>query len=243
MRRWNDVKDIVPFIKEELTNPETWRIFEKSCNPLYELAIFKDTTFEDPTGIVHEGCFVQQGNKNVKYYFMERTWNEQFRYRHYVDATPVWHSWLDITHLISRKTADEVYAYFREEEKLHEREMFNKLSIVVHSSKNRPIMERMLSSDIENRCVFKRPEMECREFDKYVEETVKGLIDGTITPFDERWIDLLIGELQPEKDRVFGALRNKGHVIYEITGRDEEKNKYRGISLDGINVTGWQHCN
>lgn len=243
MKRWNEVNGIVPLIKRELTNPEIWRVFEKTYDPRYELAIFRDTTFEDPTGVVHEGCLVQQGNKNVRYYFMERTWHERFRYRHFVDATPVWHSWLEITHLISRKPAEEIQTYFREEEILREREMFNKLTIVVHPSKNRPVMERMLSSDIENRCVFKRPELECKEFDRYVEETVKGLVDGTITPFDERWVDLLIGELQPEKERVFGALRNKGHVIYEITGKDKEKNTYKGISLDGINVTGWQSCN
>lgn len=242
MKRWNEVKDIVPFIETELTNPEIWRLFEKSCNLRYELAIFRDTTFEDQSGIVHEGCLVQQGSKNIRYYFMERTWREQFRYRHYVDATPVWHNWLDITHLISKKTSEEVWAYFRGEENLRKREMFNKLSIVVHPSKNRPVMERMMSSDVENRCVFKRPELECKEFDNYVEETVKGLVDGTITPFDERWVDLLIGELQPEKERVFGALRNKGHIIYEIIGKDKEKNEYKGISLDGINVTGWQSC-
>lgn len=240
MRRWNEVSGITPLIRETLSDKEVWELFEKSCDPIYTIAIFRDTTFEGSDGVIHEGCLVQQDYRNVRYFFMERTWKEVSRYRHYVDAVLVWHRWLDISHLIPNKTSMDVQSYVREENQIHDRELFNKMTIVVHADKGRPPIERMMSTDVDNHCVFKRPEMECIEFDRYIEETVRGLVDGTITPFDERWVELLIGELQPEKERVFGALRNKGHIIYEIRGEDESKNQYKGISLDGINVTGWQ---
>ncbi|MCM1220949.1 MAG: hypothetical protein NC548_41330 [Lachnospiraceae bacterium] len=242
MRRWNEVCGITPIIGDVLTPTEVWDLFDKSCDPRYSVAVFKDTTFETPDGQIHEGCLVQRGRYDIQYLFMERTWKEVKRYRHCVGAVPVWHKLLDITHLISSKTAREVQEIFRTEQDIHDRELFNKMTIVVHSVPGKPLIERMESTDVENIYVFKRPENECIEFDRYVEETVKGLIDGTITPFDDRWVDLLMGELQREKEVVFGALRNKGHVIYEIVGEDAEKNRYKGISLDGINVTGWQHC-
>lgn len=242
MRRWNEVVGIVPIIAEELTTAEVWDLFDKSCDPRYSVAVFKDATFETPDGIKHEGCLVQRGWKDIQYLFMERTWKETSRYRHCVSAVPVWHKLLDITHMISIKTSREVQEIIRTENKIRDDELFNRVNIVVHTEPGRPLIERMQSGDVENICVFKRPEEECIEFDRYVEETVKGLVDGTITPFDDRWIDLLMGELRQEQKRVFGALRNKGHMIYEIVGEDNDKNRYKGISLDGINVTGWQIC-
>lgn len=242
MRRWDEVKGLVPINEEALSSAELWDLFDNSCDPRYSIAIFRDTTFETPDGVKHEGCLVQRGWKNIQYLFMERTWVEISRYRHYVSAAPLWHKLLDITHMISAKTAMEVREINCAENKMRDDEMFNKLTIVVRANHGRPLIERMQSPDVENICVFKRPENECIAFDRYVEETVKGLVDGTITPFDDRWVDLLMGELKQEQERVFGALRNKGHMIYEIAGEDAEKNRYRGISLDGINVTGWQSC-
>lgn len=243
MRRWNEVAGVQPIIKEELSTKQVWDLFVQSADPMYTTAVFRDTIFETPDGIIHEGCLVQRGLHDVQYLFMEQTWKETLRYRHYVSAVPIWHKLLDISHLISIKTAREVQEYYRTEQELHDKELFNKMSIVVHSEPGKPLIERMRATDVSNICMFKRPEKECIEFDRYVETTIKGLIDGTITPFDDRWVDLLMGELQQEKGRVFGALRNKGHIIYEIVGEDAEKNRYKGISLDGINVTGWQATN
>lgn len=232
---------------------ELWDAHNNSRNGTYpQVSFINNAVYHNWDGTDHYGVIVCVKNsadsKHPDTYFMEQTWT--FADDHldpavstYVTGFPKWSKWLPVDICRSKANAEsatrrhKIVAEYRGLDMKEFAEMIIDSCVVddIEWPRYESIECRFTENDLFDGISFYSTTLK-EKYNKRHEEIMKSLMDDFVPAGDPAWDDICLGDAT-DRNKVFNALRKRGHHIYLDGERDSFGWVTLGIIMDGKLMT------